>query len=267
MIRTDPDPDRVLDQAPAVQVDRVAPDLVALGAPPPVVRVVPHPVGKVELTVVRVVPHPVGKVELTHPVGLHLVNRAALGPVTRRGLALVVPEVRGELTDPAVRVVPVELDPVGLLAPVDLVVRLDLTVVRVDLDRADPVELGLLVPVNLDGAVRVGLKDREDRAVPDLMAPVVPVAPVDHLRRLMCSMAPSIGVARNSAVRGTRRTASAHPITVLRHRRGSAGSVGTTGRLPGVLRRTGTGRRPPVAGTVRRLLVAGTRDGTVRAAT
>jgi hypothetical protein len=257
-IRTDLGPDRVLGLAPVVPGDPAAPDPVAPRGLPPVVPEA------------RAVPDQVRRAELTDPAGpvvradLHLVDRAELDPVvparvgpdlvTRVAPAdthLVVPVeldlvARVEL-DPAVPVVqldlmvvpPVEPDPVGLVVPVDT----DLTV------RADPVDLP-------GPAVRVDLAAREDRVVP-----------VDHRRRLMCSMAPSTAVARNSAVRETRRTASAHPITVLRHRPGSTGSVGTTGRPREVLRPTGMGRLLPVAGTVRRLPVVGTRGGTVPAAT
>jgi hypothetical protein len=277
-IRTDLGPDRVLGLAPA---DPAAPDPVAPRGLPPVVPEV------------RGVPDPVRRAELTNPAGP--VVRADLHLVAPRGLPPVVPEARGvpdpvrraELTDP---LVPAELDlvvPVDPVVPLDLMVappvvpveldpadrvaRLDLMVVPVDLDPVSLVDTDLTVravPVDLAApAVRVDLAAREDRVAPDLMDPVDRVVPVDHRRRLMCSTAPSTAVARNSAVRETRRTASAHPITVLLHRPGSTASVGTAGRLRGVLRRTGMGRLLPVAGTVRRLLVVGTRDGTVPAAT
>jgi hypothetical protein len=257
-IRTGLGPDRVLGLAPVVPADPAAPDPVAPRGLPPVVPEA------------RGVPDPVRRAELTNPAGP--VVRADLHLVAPRGLPPVVPEARGvpdpvrraELTDP---LVPAELD---LVVPVDPVVPLDLMVappvVPVELDPADRVaRLDLMVvPVDLDPVSLVDT-DLTVRAVPvDLAAPAVRV---DHRRRLMCSTAPSTVVARNSAVRETRRTASAHPITVLLHRPGSTASVGTAGRLRGVLRRTGMGRLLPVAGTVRRLLVVGTRGGTVPAAT
>jgi hypothetical protein len=281
-IRTGLGPDRVLGLAPVVPADPAAPDPVAPRGLPPVVPEA------------RGVPDPVRRAELTNPAGpvvradLHLVDRAELDPVVpaRVGPDLVAREAPAD-TDP---LVPAELDlvvPVDPVVPLDLMVappvvpveldpadrvaRLDLMVVPVDLDPVSLVDTDLTVravPVDLAApAVRVDLAAREDRVAPDLMNPVDRVVPVDHRRRLMCSTAPSTAVARNSAVRETRRTASAHPITVLLHRPGSTASVGTAGRLRGVLRRTGMGRLLPVAGTVRRLLVVGTRGGTVPAAT
>jgi hypothetical protein len=258
----DPGPDRVLGPARAGRVDRAALDLVALRGLPPVDRV--------ELTdlVVQVV-----RADL-YLADLHLADPMELGPVDL---------VHQHL---AVRVAPADTHPVGLVVPAELdlvspVVRPDLTVVPADLGLVAPVDLvpaGLagqvdlnpvgpvvrVAPVDLD---RVDLVDRVDRVAPDLMDPVGRVVTVDHRRHRMCSMAPSTAVARNSAVRETRRTASAHPIMVLRRRPRSVGSAGTTGLLLGIRRRTGMDRRLPVAGTVRRLPVAGTLHGTVPAAT
>ncbi len=258
-IRTNLGPARVLGLAPVVPGDPAAPDPVAQRGLPPVVPEV------------RAVPDPVRRAELTDPAGpvvradLHLVDRAELDPVVPARVAPTHTDL----------VVPVELD------PADRVARMDLMVVPVEPDPVVPVDLDpvslvdtdltvRVVPMHLDPvgpAVRVDLAARKDRVAPDLMDPVGRVVRVDHRRRLMCSMAPSTAVARNSAVRETHRTASAHPITVRRHRPGSAGSVGTTGRPRGALRRTGMGRLLPVAGTVRRLPVVGTRGGTVPAAT
>ncbi len=149
-------------------------------------------------------------------------------------------------------------DPVGM-ARVDLgdLVRRVGLAVPVDTDLAD-----LAAPVSLD---RVDPAARVGRANLTVLADLV--ARVAHHRRRMCSTAPSIGVARSSAVRETHRTASAPPTTVHRHRPRSAGSVGTTDLRPAVLRQTGMGRPLPVDGTVRHLPVAGTRGGTVPAAT
>jgi hypothetical protein len=258
-------PDRVLGPARAGRVDRAALDLVALRGLPPA-----GPVDRVELTdlVVQVV-----------RADLHLADPVELGPVDL---------VHQHL---AVRVAPADTHPVGLVVPAELdpvspVVRPDLTVVPVDLGLVAPVELGpaglvdlnpvglvdtdltvRVVPVDLDRVDLAGPAVRVDLVAPDLMDPVDRVDPVDRRRRRMCSMAPSTAVARNSAVRETRRTASAHPIMVLRRRPRSVGSAGTTGLLLGIRRRTGMDRRLPVAGTVRRLPVAGTRHGTVPAAT
>jgi hypothetical protein len=147
----------------------------------------------------------------------------------------------------AVRAVPVGLVRVGLVAPVD------------------PVDMDLAVPVRLGPAARVGPVDLVDLVG---RADLTGLAdPVDHRRRPMCSTVPSTAVARSSAVRGTRRTASARPTTVLRHRPRNVGLAGTTGLLRGIRRRTGMGRPLPVVGTVRRLPVVGTRHGTVPAAT
>jgi hypothetical protein len=277
----DPVPDRVLGRAPVVPEDPAAPDPVGL---PLVVRAVLHLVGRAELT------DPVG---LVVRADLHLVVRAVLDPVD-----LVVPARVG--LDPAVRAAPADITPAGLVAPAELdlavrveqdpanlVVRPDHMVVppaapvepdpagpaaRAELDPvvpADtslvvPADTSLVVPVDLDRADLVVPADREDRVAPNLMGRVVLV---DHRRRLMCSMVPSIAVARNSAVPGTHRTASAPPTTVLRPRPRSVGSAGTTGLLRGIRRRTGMGRRLPVVGTGRRLPVVGTRRGTVPRAT
>jgi len=258
-IRMAPGPDRVLGLVPVVRVDPAALHLVALRGLRPVVRAAPHPAGQVEHTDLAGLP-PVVRADL------HLVDQAELGRVG--------------LLAPAVRVARADTDPVRLVAPLELgrghlVVRLDLMVAKVGLPRVDQVERDPVATANLDPVGRMVLVDTDPAARVALvdLARADPVGLADRVdrvgrrRRPMCSMARSIGVARNSAVRGTRRTASARPITVPRHRPRNMGSVGTTGLLPGVLRRTGTVRRPPVVGTVRRLPVVGTRDGTVRAAT
>jgi hypothetical protein len=271
-------PDRVLGLDPAVPAVRVAPDPVALRPQLPVVpevRAVQHLVGQVdpaELTdlVVRADPHRVDLVEPRPlaPVELRLVDLALMGLPDRAAPVDLVARVD---LDPAGLAVPRDTDPAGLpdrAAPVDLVARVDLDLAGLAVPRdTDPA--GLAVPRDTDPAApaaRVDL-DLAALAVPRDTVRVALVVPVDHRRRLMCSMAPSIAVARNSAVLETHRTASAHPIMVPRRRPHSTGSVGTAGPLPVGLRRTGMGRLLPVAGTVRRLPVVGTRAGTVLAAT
>ena len=262
-IRMDQGPDRVPALGLVVPEDPAAPDLVAL---PPVAPEVPA------------VLDPVRLVALTDPAALVVpVLRADLHLVDRAELDLVAPVVPVE-PDPADLVVRPDLMVVPPVAPAALEARVDLDlvvlVVPVSTDRADravrAVLVVLVVLVDLDlvvPAVLVDLVDLVDLVAPDLMDPVGRVVPVDRRRRHMCSMARSIAVARNSAVRGTRRTASAHPTTVLRHRPRSVGSAGTTDLLRGIRRRTGMGRLLPVAGTVRRLPVVGTRRGTDPAAT
>jgi hypothetical protein len=257
----DPGLDRVLDLAPA--------DPVALGRLAPAAPDLVRRVDRVELTdlVVPADPHPVDRVELRRldllvPVEL---RPAELRPAELRLVGLV------QLMDLVVPADPHPADPVDLdrAAREDLVARAVLTdpVLLADLDLVVPVDRVELGPVDLVGLVVPDRVAREDPVAPDLMDPVGRVAPVDHRRRLMCSMAPSIAVARNSAVLETRRTASAHPIMVLRPRPRSTGSVGTAGRLREALRRTGMDRLLPVAGMVRRLPVVGTHRGTVLAAT
>jgi hypothetical protein len=257
----DPGLDRVLGLAPAVQED---PDLVGLADPVALGRLAPV---VPEVRAVQDLVRRVDRAELTDPADPRRVDLRLADPAVPVELRPVVPV---ELTDPAA---PRRVDPrpVALVAPVVLTDPVALA----GLHLADPVALvvpmdtdpaGLMLPTDTGLVVPVDLVGRVDLVAPDLMDPVGRVVPVDHRRRLMCSTAPSIAVARNSAVLETRRTASAHPIMVLRHRPRSTGSVGTAGRLPVVLRRTGTGRLLPVAGTVRRLPVVGTRGGTVRAA-
>jgi hypothetical protein len=275
----DPAPDRVLGLDPAVPVDRVAPDPVVLRLRPqvaPELRAVQHLVGQVD---------PAELTDLVVPADPHRVDRAdphRVGQADLRPADLVVPvELRLvdlELTDPAGPAA--RLDRAGQVDLVARMVRTDRAALEarvdlVDLDPAGPVDLAGMVRTDraalLDLVAQVDL-DLEGMDPAGLVVPMDTdlaglVAPVDHRRRLMCSMAPSIAVARSSAVQETRRTASARPIMVLRHRLRSMGSVGTAGPRPGVLRRTGTGRLLPVAGTVRRLPEVGTRRGTVPAAT
>jgi hypothetical protein len=270
----DPGLDRVLGLAPAVQED---PDLVGLADPVALGRLAPV---VPEVRAVQDLVRRVDRVELTDPAAPRraaprLVDPRLVDPAVPVELRPVVPV---ELTDPAAprRAAPrlVDLRPVALVALVVLtdpvaLAGLHPVALVVPMDTGPVGPAGLVVPMDtglVDLVDLVGRVDLVDLVAPDLMDPVGRAAPVDHRRRLMSSMAPSIAVARNSAVRETRRTASAHPIMVLRHRPRSTGSVGTAGRLPVVLRRTGTGRLLPVAGTVRRLPVVGTRGGTVRAA-
>lgn len=195
--------------------------------------------------VVRVVVHRVGQVLL---VPVDLAVQVVTAPVARGDRAeLMSPADSAALVDRTGRADPVV--PVVLMNQVD---RVDLVAPQVLEAQAAPVDL--VAP--------------EAQAVP--VAPVVLMdraVPADHHRRLMFSTVSMTTVARNSAVRKTRRTASAHPTTALRHPRRSVGSAGTTGHRPGIRRRTGTGHRLPAVGTVRRLPAVGTRRGMVRRAT
>ena len=173
-------------------------------------------------------------------------------------------------------------DPAGLadLGPVDRVVLglVDLGPVLQDLTgragRADRVDLDLVAPVGLvvrvDRGLLVGLEDLVVPAVQDptdLAGRVDLAARVDRHRLRTGPKVPTIGVTRKWAARVTRRTASAHPTTVRRHRPGSMDSAGTADLLPEGLRLTGMVRCLRVAGTVLRLPVAGTLDGMDRHAT
>jgi hypothetical protein len=192
------------------------------------------------------------------PVGLAVLGRAGLG---RAGLVV---------TGRAGLVVLNRVDPVDPAA----------------LDRAglaDPVDLG---DQGMDPAGRVdirGLADRAGLAVLDRAGPVDPVdragldpaGPVDlgdqgmdpaDRRRTHPGVRTS-GVALRWAAPGMRRTASAHPTTVRRLHRDNMDSAGMVGLLPEHRRRSGTGRRPRVAGAVRRLPVVGTAHGMVRRVT
>jgi hypothetical protein len=237
--------------------------------------------------------------------GRSLTIHPALGPARGRDLAdlagrAVLGLVDRDLTG-LVDLGPVDLGPVdrvvlGLVGPglQDLTGRADL----VDLDlvapvgRADLVDLGLvdlgravLGLVDRVGLAVTGLVVRVDRGLlvglEDLVVPAVQdptdlavqgdrvdlAARVDRHRPRTGPKVPTIGVTRKWAARVTRRTASAHPTTVRRHRPGSMDSAGTADLLPEGLRLTGMARRLRVAGTVLRLPVAGTLDGMGRRAT
>ena len=220
-------------------------------------------------------------------VGLVDLGRAGLVVTGRAGLAVLDLD-RGQ-ADP---VDPAALDRAGLADPVDLgdqgmdpagLDRVD-PVDRVDirgladlaglavLDRAGPVDLAVLGragPVDLgdQGMDPAGLVDpagREDLGDQG-MDPADRVDLVD-LRRTHPGVRTS-GVALRWAAPGMRRTASAHPTTVRRLHRDNMDSAGMVGLLPERRRRSGTGRRPRVAGAVRRLPVVGTAHGMVRRVT
>jgi hypothetical protein len=176
------------------------------------------------------------------------VDPAALG---RAGLAVTGRAGLGDL------VVLDRVDPVGRVdirgladrvGPVDLVV----------LDLAGPVDQGM------DPAGRENLGDQG-------MDPAGRVDPVDRAdpvdRRRTHPGVRTSGVALRWAAPGMRRTASAHPTTVRRLHRDNMDSAGMVGLLPERRRRSGTGRRPRVAGAVRRLPVVGTAHGMVRRVT
>jgi hypothetical protein len=209
-------------------------------------------------------------------VDLGLVDRVVLGPVDRVVLGLVGPGLQG-LTGQA-DLVDLDLD---LVARADRVGLVDLDLVvpvgRVDLGPVGLVDLAVTgLAVLVDRGLLVGL---EDPAVQDptdlavqgdrvgLAGRVDLAARVDRHRPRTGPKVPTIGVTRKWAARVTRRTASAHPTTVRRHRPGSMDSAGTADLLPEGLRLTGMARRLRVAGTVLRLPVAGTLDGMGRRAT
>ena len=134
------------------------------------------------------------------------------------------------------------------VGPVDLVV----------LDLAGPVDL---VDLGMDPAGRENLGDQG-------MHPAGRVDPVDlGDRRPTHPGVRTSGVVPRWAAPGMRRTASAHPTTVRRLRRDNTDGVGMVGLHPERSRLGGTGRRPRVAGAVRRLPVVGTAHGMVRRVT
>jgi hypothetical protein len=260
--------DRVLALGPAPadlvlvgQGDRV--ELMGLVAP--VVLVLPRLVGRAapaELVLV-------GQGDRVELMGL-------VAPVV-----LVLPRLVG-------RAGPVELDLARLVAPAVLVPPVamapgDRAVLA---PRAAPVDrVGLMSLVDRAGlADRVELMSRVDRVVPavlaapaDLAAPAVPdltgrvdlagrAAPVDRHRRRTSNTVSTTGVAPRWAAPGTCPTGSARRITGRRLRPGSTDSAGMVGLHPERRRRSGTDRRPRVAGAGLRLPVVGTAHGTGRRA-
>jgi hypothetical protein len=217
------------------------------------------------------------------PVDLAVLGRAGLG---RAGLADPV-DLGDQGMDPAGldRVDPVDpaaLDRAGLADPVDPVVLgragpvvLDRVDIRGLADRAGLAVLGRAGPVDLgdqgmDPAGRVDPAGRENLGDQG-MDPAGRVDPADRVdpvdRRRTRPGVRTSGVALRWAAPGMRRTASAHPTTVRRLHRDNMDSAGMTGLLPERRRRSGTGRRPRVAGAVRRLPVVGTAHGMVRRVT
>ena len=173
-------------------------------------------------------------------------GRAGLVVTGRAGLAVLDLD-RGQ-ADP---VDPAALDRAGLADPVDLGDQ-----------GMDPA--GLVDPAGLDPAGRENLGDQG-------MDPAGRGDPVDRAdpvdRRRTHPGVRTSGVALRWAAPGMRRTASAHPTTVRRLHRDNMDSAGMVGLLPERRRRSGTGRRPRVAGAVRRLPVVGTAHGMVRRVT
>jgi hypothetical protein len=210
------------------------------------------------------------------------VDRAGLGRVGlvvtgRAGLAVLDLD-RGQ-ADP---VDPAALDRAGLADPVDPAVLgragpvvLDRVDIRGLADRAGLAVLGRAGPVDLgdqgmDPAGRVDPAGRENLGDQG-MDPAGRVDPADRVdpvdRRRTRPGVRTSGVALRWAAPGMRRTASAHPTTVRRLHRDNMDSAGMMGLLPERRRRSGTGRRPRVAGAVRRLPVVGTAHGMVRRVT
>jgi len=189
------------------------------------------------------------------------------GPADLAGLVVLDPVDRAGLG----RVGLVDLGRAGLV----VTGRAGLAVLDLDRGQADPVDpaaldrAGLADPVDLgdQGMDPAGLVDpagREDLGDQG-MDPADRVDLVD-LRRTHPGVRTS-GVALRWAAPGMRRTASAHPTTVRRLHRDNVDSAGMVGLLPERRRRSGTGRRPRVAGAVRRLPVVGTAHGMVRRVT
>ncbi len=193
----------------------------------------PAALGRVGLAVM-------GRAGLADRAGLVVLDRA--GPVDPVVLGRVGPVDLGDQgMGPAGLVDPAGMGPAGLVDPAGL-------------DPAGPVDLG---DQGMDPAGRVDPADRVD--------PVDQVDPAGR-RRTHPGVRTS-GVALRWAAPGMRRTASAHPTTVRRLHRDNMDSAGMMGLLPERRRRSGTGRRPRVAGAVRRLPVVGTAHGMVRRVT
>jgi hypothetical protein len=140
---------------------------------------------------------------------------------------------------------------------------------RVGLDRMDLVVPNMAALVDLDRMDLVvpnmaALVGRVVPVVPNMVVPAVPnmVVLADRHRRRMCNAVTTTAVARSGVDRGTRRTASARPITARRRRHGKTDSGGTVDLLRERRRPTGTGHRLLAAGTGRRLPGAGIPIGT-----
>jgi hypothetical protein len=200
------------------------------------------------------------------PVDLAVLGRVGLVDLGRAGLGragLVVTGRAGRaglvVMDLAALGDPVGLGPVG---QVDLVGPAD---IRALADRAGPVVLDRVDPVDLAGRV-----DPVDLAGLDLgnqgMDPAGRVdlgVPVGHTHPGVSTT----GVAPRWAAPGTCRTGSARRITGRRLRPGNTDSAGTVG-VPPVLRRlSGTDHHLQVAGVGLRLPVVGTVHGMVRRVT
>jgi hypothetical protein len=187
-------------------------------------------------------------------------GRAVLGdPVGLVGLAVMGRAGRLDL-DLAGLGDPVGLGPVG---QVDLVDRADIRGLAgpVVLDRVDPVDpvdlAGRVDPVDLAGRVDLGNQGMDPAGRVDLGVPAGHTHPGVR----------TTGVAPRWAAPGTCRTGSARRITGRRLRPGNTDSAGTVGVPPVLRRRSGTDRRPRVAGAVHRLPVVGTVRGMVRRVT
>ena len=189
------------------------------------------------------------------PVDRAGLGRAGLVVTGRAGLAVLDLDRGDQGMDPAGLG---RVDPVDRVDIRGLADRAGLAV----LDRAGPVD-----PVDLAGLGRAGPVDLGDQGMDPAgrVDPADRVDPVDR-RRTRPGVRTS-GVALRWAAPGMRRTASAHPTTVRRLHRDNMDSAGMVGLLPERRRRSGTGRRPRVAGAVRRLPVVGTAHGMVRRVT
>jgi hypothetical protein len=208
-----------------------------------------------------------GRAGLAGPVDLVVLDR--VDPVV---LDRVDPVGRVDIRGLADRVGPVDLVVLGRAGPVDLGDQGMDPAGPVDLgdqgmDPAGPVDLGDLGDQGMDPAGLVDPAGRENLGDQG-MDPAGRVDPVDLVgRRRTHPGVRTSGVALRWAAPGMRRTASAHPTTVRRLHRDNMDSAGMVGLLPERRRRSGTGRRPRVAGAVRRLPVVGTAHGMVRRVT
>jgi hypothetical protein len=258
------------DRAGLVVLDRVDPvDPAALG------RVDLVDLGRAGLVVTGLAVQDLdrGQVDPVDPVDLVALGRADRAGMGRAGLVDLVVLDRVDLVD---LVVLDRVDPVGRVDIRGLADRVGLVV----LDRAAPGDQGMdpagrVDPVGrenlgdqgMDPAGRVDLVGRENLGDQGMhLAGRVDLADLVDRRRIHPGVRTS-GVVPRWAAPGMRRTASAHPTTVRRLRRENTDGVGMVGLHPERSRLGGTGRRPRVAGAVRRLPVVGTAHGMVRRVT
>jgi hypothetical protein len=225
-------------------------------------------------------PHPEDPAVLAHirdPAGLDRAARADLDPEDLAVLGRVGLAGPADIRDRAGPADPVDPDLAGRVGPAVLadirdpagLDRAGLDLEGLDLEGlADLVDQGMnrADPGDLVGpADRAGLVDRADPA--DLADLAGQAIRADRHRRHTHPGVLSTGVAHKWAAPGMYRTASAHPVTARRLRPHNTDGVGMADRHPERRRRSGTDRRPQVAGTAHRLPAVGTSDGMGRRAT